>query len=238
MTAPYKDWTVQPHGPLDPIGEDMLTVVGTIHMPLGEFPRRMTIVRLGDGRLIVYSAIALDEERMAKIEAFGRPAFLIVPSERHRLDAPAYKARYPDLTVLAPSGARAKVQEVVPVDAETADFGDEVTWVEVPGTNGTEAALEVKGRDGLTLVVNEIVGAIHHAGGLRGWLLKLMGFAGEEPHVPAPVKLAFAKGRADLAAQMLAWADRPDLQRIVMSHGDIIAEDPAGVLKKLAAELS
>ena len=170
MTAPYKDWTVQPHGPLDPIGEDMLTVVGTIHMPLGEFPRRMTIVRLGDGRLIVYSAIALDEERMAKIEAFGRPAFLIVPSERHRLDAPAYKARYPDLTVLAPSGARAKVQEVVPVDAETADFGDEVTWVEVPGTNGTEAALEVKGRDGLTLVVNEIVGAIHHAGGLRGWL--------------------------------------------------------------------
>ncbi|WP_091738190.1 hypothetical protein [Phenylobacterium immobile] len=238
MTAPYKDWTVQPHGPLDPIGEDMLTVVGTIRMPLGEFPRRMTIVRLGDGRLIIYSAIALEEEQMAELEAFGTPTFLVVPSERHRLDAPAFKDRYPDLFVLAPSGARATVGEVVPVDAETADFGDSVKWVEVPGTNGTEAALEVKSSDGLTLVVNEIVGAIHHAGGVRGWLLRLMGFAGDEPHVPAPVKVAFSKGRADLAAQMVAWAERPDLKRIVMSHGDIIAEDPAGVLRKLAIELS
>jgi hypothetical protein len=239
MTAPYKDWTVQPHGPLNPIGENMLTVVGSIHMPLGEFPRRMTVVRLSDGRLIIYSAIALEEEQMAELEAFGTPAYLIVPSERHRLDAPAYKERYPDLAVLAPSGARAKVAEVVPVDAEGADFGDPgVTWVEVPGTKGTEAALEVKGSDGLTLVVNEIVGAIHHAGGVRGWLLKLMGFAGDEPHVPAPVKMAFSKGRADLAAQMIAWADRPDLKRIVMSHGDVIAKDASGVLRKLAAELS
>jgi len=33
----------------------------------------MTIVRLGDGRLVVFSAIALDEDEMAALEAFGRP---------------------------------------------------------------------------------------------------------------------------------------------------------------------
>lgn len=87
MTAPLQQWKVLPHGKLSAIDDNILTVTGDIHMPLMDLPRRMTVVRLNDSRLIVYSAIALDEDEMASLEAYGRPAFLIVPSDKHRLDA-------------------------------------------------------------------------------------------------------------------------------------------------------
>lgn len=238
MTAPFKTWTVQPHGDLIQVNDRILTVVGEIHMPIGNFPRRMTVVRLANGDLIIYSAVALDDAGMARIEAFGRPAFMVVPSERHRLDAPGFKARYPSIKVIAPTGAREKVQEVVPVDTSAPTFDDAtVRYVEVPGAKQTEAALEVTGEDGVSLIVNEIIGDIHDANGLRGWLLKLMGFAGEEPHVPAPVKMMFSKGKDELAAQLRRWADIPNLRRIIVSHGDIIDADPQGALRKLAATL-
>jgi hypothetical protein len=238
MTAPFKTWTVLPHGPLTQVDDTLWTVVGEIHMPLGEFPRRMTVVRLADGRLVIYSAIALNPDEMEQLEALGTPAFLIVPCERHRLDAPVWKDRYPAIRVIAPPGAADKVSEVVTVDASSADFGDpNVQWVEVAGTLGHEAALEVTTTSGVTLIVNEIIGDIHGETGLKGWLLRLMGFAGDEPHVPAGPKLQFAKGKAELAAQMRRWAELPRLERIVVSHGDIIESEPREVLLNLAKEL-
>ena len=124
MTQPYTHWNVLPHGKLSAIDEGILTVVGQIRMPLMNLPRRMTVVRLNDSRLVVWSAIALDEQEMATFEAFGRPAFLIVPNDHHRLDARAWKDRYPQMQVVAPGGSRAKVEAVVPVDTTAPDFGD------------------------------------------------------------------------------------------------------------------
>lgn len=48
------------------VDDNILTVVGEIHMPLMELSRRMTAVRLDDSRLVVFSAIALDEEDVAQ----------------------------------------------------------------------------------------------------------------------------------------------------------------------------
>ncbi len=238
MTAPFKTWTVLPHGPVQPVNEKIRTVVGDIHMPIGDFPRRMTVVRLADGRLVIYSALSLGEAEMAALESFGAPAFQIVPSERHRLDAPSLKARYPALTVIAPEGSRAKVQEAVPVDTSACDFGDPaVRLLDVPGTQRRENALEVEAEDGLTLIVNEIIADVHGVGGLRGWLLGLMGFTGDEAQVPIGPRLQFKQGRGELADQFRRWANRPDLKRIIVSHGDIIEDDPAAVLWRLAGGL-
>jgi hypothetical protein len=207
-------------------------------MPIGDFPRRMTIVRLRDGRLVIFSAIALDEEQMREIEAFGDPAWLIVPNAHHRLDAGIWKKRYPSLLVITPPAAREKVAQLVPVDATNVDFGDPaVTWIVVPGTHQGESALRVDGTDGTTLILNDIIGNIRDAHGFSGWLLKLMGFAGDEPHVPGPVKLGMGKSKADLAVQLRAWAAVPGLKRIIVSHGDTIEHDPRGALVALAEAL-
>src|SRR5215467_2508300 len=77
MTKPHEQWHVLPHGELVEIDDGIWTVVGHIRMPLMDLPRRMTVVRLADSRLVVWSAIALDETEMARLEGFGRPAFLI-----------------------------------------------------------------------------------------------------------------------------------------------------------------
>ena len=170
MTQPFQKWTVLPHGKLSEIDHNILTVVGEIHMPLMDLPRRMTVVRLSDSRLVVFSAIALDEDEMAALEAYGRPAYLIVPSDKHRLDAKPWKNRYPAMQVVVPEGARAKVEEVLPVDTVAPDFDDpNVQFVAVPGTRGHEGALVVRTPNGTTLVLNDLVGNIRPGPGSRGW---------------------------------------------------------------------
>ena len=145
MNAPLQHWQVLPHGRPTRIGDNMLTVVGDIQMPLMDLPRRMTVARLRDARLVVYSAIALDEDEMIALEVWGQPAFLIVPSDKHRLDAKIWKKRYPAIQVVTPPGARAKVEELVAVDTVEPDFKDQdVDFMVVPGTRGHEAALMVR----------------------------------------------------------------------------------------------
>ena len=174
---PFQHWTVLPHDRLLRLDENIVTVTGDIHMPLGDFPRRMTVVRLLDGRLVIYSAIALHEGEMRAIEQFGEPAYLIVPGELHRLDAKIWKDRYPALWVVAPSGAREKVERVVHVDCTSVDFGDpNVAFVEIPGTDGLEGALIVQTPNGTTLIVNDIIANLPHRRGFGGWMLRLVGF--------------------------------------------------------------
>ena len=238
MSKPLTRWKVLPHGKLTPIDDNILTVVGEIHMPLTDLPRRMTVVRLRDGHLVVFSAIALDESEMSALEAFGRPAFLVVPSDRHRLDAKIWKDRYPQMKVVAPDGARAKVDETVHVDSAAPEFGDpDVKFTTVAGTRGREAALRVHGPNGTTLVLNDVVGNIRHASGFGGWLLRVMGFAGDEAQVPKVVKLAIIADKNALRAQLLQWAAIASLRRILVSHGSAIDDDPPQTLRELAAAL-
>ncbi len=238
MPKAHEDWHVRPHGDLVPVDDGILTVVGHIRMPLMDLPRRMTVVRLADSRLVLWSAIALDEPRMQELEAFGHPAFMIVPNDHHRLDAKAWKKRYPQLVVVAPAGARAKVEEVVPVDTTAPDFGDpDVRFLTVPGTIDREAALIVRGRNGTTLVLNDIVGNIRDAAGIGGWLLKIAGFAGHDAQIPKPVKLTMVRDKKALREQLLEWTRLESLKRILVSHGEPIESNPRQTLSDLAGSL-
>ena len=238
MTKPYEDWHVLPHGDLSQVDDGILTVVGHLRMPLMDLPRRMTVVRLADSRLVVWSAIALDEPRMQKLEAFGRPAFMIVPNDHHRLDAKAWKKRYPQLIVVAPEGARAKVEEVVPVDTTAPDFGEpSVQFLTVPGTRGHEAALVVQKANGTTLILNDLVGNIRDASGIDSWLLKITGFAGDDAQIPKPVRLTMVKDKKALREQLLQWTRLESLKRILVSHGEPIESNPRQTLSDLANSL-
>ena len=239
MTKPYQQWTVLPHGKFSQIDDGMLTITGQIRMPLGSFPRRMTVVRLRDSRLVVWSAIALDAPEMATFDAFGRPAFLIVPNDHHRLDARVWKDRYPQVKVVAPKGSRAKVEKVVAVDTTAPDFGDpEVRFVTVAGTREREAALVVRTRNGTTLVLNDLVGNIRDSSGVTGWLLGLAGFAGASAGIPRVVKRNLVKDANALRAQLLQWAEMEKLKRILVAHGEPIEANPRQTLRDLAASLA
>jgi hypothetical protein len=234
MTADAS-WKVEPHGPLVMLDQNLWTVEGTIRMPPGPLSRRMTIARLGRGELVIFSAIALGEAEMAKIEQLGAPAFLVVPNGFHREDAPAWKARYPGLRVIAPAGARAMVEEAVPVDASDDVLADAaVQFITVPGTAEAESALLVQDAGGTTLVINDLIGNVQDARGVMRLVLTLMGFAGRRPQVPRMFAARAVKDKPALAGQFRRWAAIPDLRRIVVSHGAVIDTDAAATLSRLA----
>ena len=82
--------------------------------------RTMTVVRRDDGALVVHSAICLDEPAMKELEAWGTPAFLVLPNAWHKIDARAWKDRYPSMRVFCPrAGMKDEVAPVVNVDTET-----------------------------------------------------------------------------------------------------------------------
>jgi hypothetical protein len=235
MTKILDEWTVLPHGPITQVDDGLWTVTGEFKTPLTHLERRMTVVRLANRDLVIYSAIALEEPSMRELEAAGRPAYLVIPGQFHRTDARIWKRRYPQMRVIAPVGARKAAEEAVPVDATEADFGDDaVRLVTVGGMSGYEFALIVRRPKGTTLIVNDVIGNLPKDSGL---VLRLMRFAGDEPHIPLPVKMT-VKDKAGLRDQLLAWADEPGAARIVMSHGDPVESNVPGHLRTLAQTLA
>jgi hypothetical protein len=230
-------WTVGPHGPVEQIDDGILTVNGELRMPIGAFPRRMTVVALSGGRSAIWSAMALREPEMARVEALGKPAFLIVPSPAHRIDAKVFRDRYPGIKVVTPAGARKAVEQVVPVDHTDGKFDDPtVAFVTVPGTGGKESALLVRRSAGTTLIVNDLIGHVRHPHGLGGRILSfLLAYGRHRPQVPRTIRM-FVTDRKALASELRRWGDLPDLRRVIVSHGDPITDDPSGQLRRLAGQ--
>jgi hypothetical protein len=236
-----EDWVVQPHGPLVPLDDGLFSVDGEIVMPLGRFPRRMTVVALAGGRVAIWSPIPLAEPQMRQIEAMGDIAFLIVPGIGHRLDIKPWKARYPHAKVICASGARQAVEEVLPVDAVGDVLDDPDVHLEaVAGVNEVEAALLVTREGRLTLVLNDIVANVRHPHGFGANVMaRVLGFGVHHPEMPKVGRKMFVKDAGALAGELRSWADEPALERLVVSHGEVIeiGDEPAEALREVAARL-
>jgi hypothetical protein len=229
-------WVVQPHGPLTQVDDGIWTVDGEIVMPLGRFPRRMTVVRLSGDRLLVWSPIPLNKDAMAELDALGRVAWLVVPNPAHRLDIRAWSSRYRSAKILCPPGAREAVSEAVPVTA-TGDLLDDdaVHFCPVQGVGGLEGMLKIVRDDRLTLVVNDIIANVRHPQGIGAKIMaRLLGFGVHRPQMPRVARRMFVKDGALLAAQLRGWAADPRLSQIIVSHGEIIKYAPAEVLENVA----
>jgi hypothetical protein len=233
-----KEWKVLPHGPVETVDDRIVTVQGEIPMPLGKFPRRMTVVGLSRNRSAIFSAIALNEAGMRRIEEVGKPSFLIVPNGHHRLDARAWKKRYPKLRVLCPPEAKESVDEAVPVDSTDDILGDkDVDFVVVGGTGEAEAGLIVRRQSGATLIINDLIANVRHPRGIGGKIIaRLFGFGVKRPRVPGVVKAVMVKDKSGLAAQLRRWSEIPGLRRLIPSHGEIV-DKPTPALRRMAEEL-
>jgi hypothetical protein len=180
----------------------------------------MVVVRLSGGRLLIHNGIALDEAGMAEIERFGTPTFLVVPSGAHRLDALAYKNRYPTLHVLAPSGARQKVEQMVPVDGVYEDFpnDDSARFERLNGVNDSEGALIVRSPDGVSVVLNDCMFNMDTKRDPLGWFFTTVFGSAPGPRVSRLAKLAIIKDKRALRADFERLAALPALTRVIVAH--------------------
>ena len=207
-------------------------------MPLGRFPRRMTIVVLASGAVAVWSPVPLDEAQMARLDALGPVRFLIVPNAGHRLDIRPWKARYSKAVVIAPPGARDAVADAVPVDETDNVLGDpSVTLERVAGTKADEYAMLVSRDDGTTLILNDILASVRHPKGLGAHIMaRLFGFGVKRPRTSRLVRRLYVADAKAVARQFRAWAEIEDLRRVIVSHVDIISDAPAEALRRAAAD--
>ncbi len=230
-------WNVLPHDPLQTLADGLWRVEGSL--PRGSLRRVMAVVRMEDGGLLVHSAIAVDEATLDALLAEGEPTVLIVPNGLHRLDAPAYKARFPQMRVICPEGARAAVEKKLPVDGGYRDFeGDGRVSVELlDGVGEAEGFLAVRADDGVTLVFNDAIFNMPHKAGLEGFIFKHITASSGGPKVSRLGRMLVVKDKHALAAHLRRLADTPDLRRILVAHHETIEDDPAGVLRRVADAL-
>jgi hypothetical protein len=232
-----RPWIVLPHEPLERLESNLWAVDGAL--PKGPIRRRMCIARLGDGRLVFMNAVPLCEQDMRDVEAFGEPAFLLVGNGYHRIDLAPFKARYPRLRVLAGAAVRKRVEEKVPVDGGWGDAPRDHDVIVHPlaGTKIDEAVVEVRsaGRTSLCFFGDTLMN-IPHASGVGGIILRVLRSSGG-PKITGIAKLFVVGDRRALRDQLEHLAAAPGLARLIPSHGRIVSEDAAGVLKRAASTL-
>ena len=195
----------------------------------------MTIAKRNDDKLVIHSAIAMNEPEMKEIEAWGEPAFLIVPNAYHRLDAAKYKSRYPKMQVVAPSGSRKKVSDVVAVDANLEDFpADDAVHFEMPaGIGNAEGVMVVRSKDGTSLVFNDLVFNMDKKEDFAGWLFTSLFGSAPGPRISRLTKAAMIKDKNAVRADLERYADTPSLQRVIVSHEKVArGADAAETLRK------
>jgi hypothetical protein len=237
MPDAHDSWTPLPHGPIEELAENLLRVEGSLpDMPL---PRAMTAACLPDGRLVLHNGVALSDEARLALERRGEPAFLIVPNGWHRLDAKAFKERYPKLRVYCPKAATKSVSAVVPVDGDY-DALPALPGVELrhlAGVKEREGVLAVRSEDGLTLVFNDLLFNIDRLSGFFWGTVygKLMGSTGGL-RVPRAMRLFMIKDRRALREELFSRATA-ELKRIVVGHGRVVDAAAGEALRGVAEAL-
>ncbi len=234
MAAP-ESWTVHPHQPLAELGGNLWCVEGEV--PGTPLTRRMTLIRLASGDLVIHNAMALEEDLMKRIESWGKPAYIVVPGGYHRLDCATFKARYPNAKIVCPEGSRKRIERVVDVDLAYADFpqDESVSFEELDGTKRKEGVMRVRDPGGTTLVFNNVLFNMQHQPGFSGFVLKLIGTSGS-PRVTAVARMLAVSDKALLRAHLERLAT-PDVCRLIPGHGELVESDAASVLRSVAERL-
>jgi hypothetical protein len=183
---------------------------------------RMTIVRRGDGGLVVHSPIALDDALRGEVEAIGPVRCVIAPNLYHHLYAGQWATAFPDVRLVGPK-ALADKRKDLKLDAflETAPDA---------GWQGTLEQVRIAGcmlhetvffhAPSRTLISSDFVENFETS---PHWLtrqyLKLADVHGK-PGVSRPIRWMFRDREQAKAAieTVLLW----DFERIVLGHGNVI----------------
>jgi hypothetical protein len=228
-----RPWIVRKHDALEKLEPDLWAVESDIR-PGSRIRRRMMIARLADGRLVFLNAVPLGDEAMRELESWGTPAFLCVPAGYHTLDVAPFKARYPQLRILAGEGFRARVAKQVPVDGgwEQLPADARIRAIPIRGARG-EMALHA---GGTLCLPGDVMMDLPHLPGMEGFLWRILGSTGS-PRVTNVAKLFVVSDRAALKAHLLELAQLPGLERLAPCHGAVTRSDAARVLREVAGTL-
>lgn len=229
-------WAVHPHGDLLELADGLWVVTGS--MPGSGLPRNMVVFRLPQGGLLIHSAVNLDRTHMDQLEALGHPSVLVVPNGLHRLDAPAWKERYPDVVVVAPAGSRRQVEKVIGCDAtaEEALPRHGVICHQPSGLKPAELFYELPLADDhhALVLTDTLFNLEEHQPGIVGFFLRYV--TGSTGHFGTTrlSRFMLVQDSAAFSQWLRDQAERPGLTAVLVAHGAPIVEGCADMLRQAA----
>lgn len=148
------------------ISDDVVVISFPLRFFGIDFARNVTLLRLGDGRVIVHSTAPFAEKDVQAIRKFGEPAWLVEATLLHETFAKAGRAALPGLAYLAPNGFT-EVSGVAtqPLDPPPPDWANEIEVLRIEGTRKNEHVF--LHRRSRTLVVADLF--FSFAAETRGW---------------------------------------------------------------------
>ncbi|MCF4164747.1 DUF4336 domain-containing protein [Zavarzinia compransoris] len=199
------------------------------------YPTRMTILRLPDGGLFVWSPVDLNGDLRTAVEALGPVRHIVAPNALHHLHLAAWIEAFPSAKVHAAPGLRVKRPDI----AFDADLGDapDPAWggaVDLVAMRGNRITTEVVFFHGpsRTAIFTDLIQQLP-PGWFSGWravIARLDLMMEAEPMVPRKFRLAFTDRRAARVAldHILAWP----AERVLMAHGTPVTQDGQAFLAR------
>ena len=186
----------------------------------------MAVVGLSAGGLLVVSpGSPLSEALFEQLSGWGAPLFLLAPNHFHHLGIAAWKARFPEASVVAHPRAHTRLRKKVPsvqIDGLAhlnAALQEDVRVFGPPMAKQGETWISVKTKDGVAWFVTDgIINEERLPSGPVGLVLRLLGFRTELMINPL-FKRLFLTDKVAYQEWLRAELDRDRPVLFVPSHG-------------------
>ena len=199
------------------IADDVVVMAFPLRFFGIDFARNVTLLRLGDGRLVIHSTAPFTERDVAAIRSFGEPAWLVDATLLHETFAKEGRAALPALHYLAPEGFKA-VSGVATqrLDPPPSAWAGEIEVLQVEGTKKKEHLFFH--RRSRTLVVADLFFSFpaETGGWARFFARRIMGLPPNLFGVSRFFRLLITDKQAFERSinKMLEW----DFERVVVAH--------------------
>ncbi|HTU53615.1 MAG TPA: DUF4336 domain-containing protein [Acetobacteraceae bacterium] len=217
---------------LEKFGPEIWIADGPVVPFFGAFPypTRMAVIRLSNGRLFVWSPVALSSVPRPEIDALGPVGYLVSPNPLHHLFLKEWKSAYPEARLYAPPGLRRRRKDLS-FDADLGDAPDpewaaDMDQVLVGGSFAMTEIVFFHRASGTAIFADLIENlARDWFKGWRGLLARLDGIVAPNPGAPREWRASFVNRRRARAAlaRILAWP----IERVLIAHGEPAAADGA-----------
>jgi hypothetical protein len=218
---------------LTPLAPDLWVATRPLPLPVGDIGTRMTVIRLPEGGLFLHSPVRLDAATRQALDATGAVRWVVAPSKVHHLFVADYRAAYPEARLYAPPGLAEKRKDLR-FDAELGDAPppewsgaiDQIPFRGAPLMNEVVFLHRASRTLLLTDLAFNMVRPPRGRARLFCWLVGATGRFG--PHRIVRFGIRDANAARESIRRILEW----DFDRIVVTHGEVLAADG----KRLFAE--
>ena len=156
----------------------------------------------------------------------------MVPNQFHALDAAAFAQKLNVPAFMPGVAVKALASRLAGREIAELPKSDSLRVFTIDGFKTKEAVLVV----GKTLVVADLVTNVPHGSGIAALPLRLLGFSGPAPRLPAPVLFRVGVDRPLIRARLEELAGL-GLEMIIPSHGDVFTGDVSTALRSVASRL-